>query len=132
MPNYQGDTTKLITSDYLYNNLKNLYIKIKSENSISEFETNKQYKVDMLCNDINRYIIRNKNLYFKIRRFVDDNYLMTLSSNNNKTPNLQFENIHAKVLYEISLMMNMYILCRLLLIPTIRHIWRLRLTEKYI
>ena len=70
---------------------------------------NKQYTVDMLCNDINRYIIRNKNLYFKIRRFVDDNYLMTLSSNNNKTPNLQFENIHAKVLYEISLMMNMYI-----------------------
>ena len=60
---------------------------------------NKQYTVDMLCNDINRYIIRNKNLYFKIRRFVDDNYLMTLSSNNNKTPNLQFENIHAKVLY---------------------------------
>ena len=70
---------------------------------------NKEYNIEMLCNDINRYIIRNHNLYFKIRRFVDDNYLMSLSSNNHKTPNLQFENRHAKVLYEISLMMNMYI-----------------------
>ena len=34
---------------------------------------------------------------------------MSLSSNNNKTPNLQFENKHAKILYEISLLMNIYI-----------------------
>lgn len=59
--------------------------------------------------DINRYIIRNNSLTYKIRHFVDDNYLMKLSSNNNKTPNLQFNNDHAKVLYEISLIMNMYI-----------------------
>ena len=55
-------------------------------------------------NDINRYIIRNNRLYMLIRRFVEDNYNMHLSSNNNKTPNLQFEDRHAKILYEISLM----------------------------
>ena len=70
---------------------------------------NKGYNIEMLKNDINRYIIRNHNLYYKIRRFVSDNYLMRLSSNNHKTPNLQFEDRHAKVLYEISLMTNMYI-----------------------
>lgn len=70
---------------------------------------NNEYTIEMLKNDINRFIIRNHNLYYKIRRFVEDNYLMTLSSNNHKTPNLQFENKHGKILYEISLMMNMYI-----------------------
>lgn len=70
---------------------------------------NKQYSIDMFLNDVNRFIIRNQGLYFKIRRFVEDNYLMNLSSSNSKTPNLQFENRHAKILYEISLMMNMYI-----------------------
>ena len=67
------------------------------------------YKKDNFMDDVNRYIIRNDNLTFKIRRFVDDNYNMHLSSNNNKTPNLQFNDRHAKVLYEISLLINMYI-----------------------
>lgn len=67
------------------------------------------YSQKQLLNDINRYIIRNNSLTYKIRHFVDDNYLMKLSSNNGRTPNLQFNNNHAKVLYEISLMMNMYI-----------------------
>ena len=70
---------------------------------------NKDYKKDNFMQDVNRYIIRNKSLSSKIARFVNDNYLMRLSNNNNKTPNLQFENRHAKILYEISLMMNMYI-----------------------
>lgn len=67
------------------------------------------YSIDNLMEDINRYIIRNFNLTRKIRRFVDDNYKMKLSTNNNRTPNLQFNNEHAKVLYEISLMTNIYI-----------------------
>lgn len=67
------------------------------------------YSKESFMDDVNRYIIRNFNLTRKIRRFVDDNYLMSLSSNNNKTPNLQFENRHAKILYEISLLMNIYI-----------------------
>lgn len=69
----------------------------------------KEYSIDDFMYDINRYIIRNRKLGKRIRQFVEDNYAMQLSSNNNKTPNLQFENKHAKVLYEISLMMNMYI-----------------------
>lgn len=70
---------------------------------------NKSYTKDNFMNDVNRYIIRNKHLGRKINQFVDDNYLMKLSSNNNKTPNLQFEDKHAKILYKISLMANMYI-----------------------
>ena len=67
------------------------------------------YTKENFLEDVNRYIIRNYNLTSKVRRFVDDNYLMNLASNNNKTPNLQFNNKHAKVLYEISLLANMYI-----------------------
>ena len=67
------------------------------------------YSKENFLDDINRYIIRNTNLTMKVRRFVDDNYMMKLASNNNKTPNLQFNNKHAKVLYEISLLANMYI-----------------------
>jgi len=69
----------------------------------------RNYSKANFMDDINRYIIRNLNLTYKISHFVDDNYLMKLSSNNNRTPNLQFNNRHAKVLYEISLIMNMYI-----------------------
>jgi len=67
------------------------------------------YSKQNFMDDVNRYIIRNSNLTNKVRRFVDDNYMMKLSSNNNRTPNLQFNNSHAKVLYEISLLTNMYI-----------------------
>lgn len=67
------------------------------------------YTKENFMEDINRYIIRNDNLTLKVRYFVNDNYQMNLSSNNNKTPNLQFHNYHAKILYEISLFMNMYI-----------------------
>lgn len=66
------------------------------------------YSKENFIDDLNRYIIRNTSLTFKIRHFVDDNYTMHLKSNN-KTPNLQFEDRHAKILYEISLLMNMYI-----------------------
>jgi len=67
------------------------------------------YSIDNFMDDVNRFIIRNKNITSKIKRFVDDNYTMKLSSNNGRTPNLQFNNNHAKVLYEISLLTNIYI-----------------------
>lgn len=67
-----------------------------------------KYSIGNFVDDINRYIIRNPNLALRIRHFVDDNYIIHLKSNN-RTPNLQFEDKHAKVLYEISLLMNMYI-----------------------
>ena len=66
------------------------------------------YSIQNFMDDVNRYIIRNLNITLKVRRFVDDNYLMHLTSNN-RTPNLQFNNVHAKILYEISLLANMYI-----------------------
>ena len=69
----------------------------------------RSYEIGNFMDDVNRYLIRNPQLTYKVRHFVDDNYLMKLSSNNNRTPNLQFNNDHAKVLYEISLLMNMYI-----------------------
>ena len=67
------------------------------------------YTIDMFMDDVNRYIIMNPAIAYKVCHFVSDNYLMRLSSNNNRTPNLQFTNEHAKILYEISLTMNMYI-----------------------
>lgn len=70
---------------------------------------NKNYTKSNFMDDVNRYIIRNKNLSRKVSQFVEDNYLIKLSSNGGKTPNLQFEDKHAKILYEISLYMNMYI-----------------------
>ena len=69
---------------------------------------NKSYSKDNFMNDVNRYIIRNSKISRRIDAFVNDNYLMKLSSNN-KTPNLQFEDKHAKILYKISLISNMYI-----------------------
>lgn len=69
----------------------------------------KDYSKDRFLDDINKYIIRNTSLGYKISHFVADNYTMKLKSNGNKTPNLQFCDSHAKILYEISLLMNMYI-----------------------
>lgn len=74
-----------------------------------QIDYQRSYSIDTFMDDVNRCIIRNLNLTRKIRHFVDDNYSMMLSNNNNKTPNLQFNNKHAKVLYEISMLMNIYI-----------------------
>lgn len=83
----------------------------------------KSYSVDAFVDDVNRYIIRDRNLSYKISHFVTDNYLMHLSSNNGKTPNLQFCNYHAKLLYEISLLMNMYI-------PLASHYYHIHMMKK--
>lgn len=86
-------------------------------------DMNRNYKVDEFIDDINRYIIRDRNLGYKISHFVADNYTMRLSSNNGKTPNLQFCNYHAKLLYEISLMMNIYI-------PLASHYYHIHMLKK--
>ena len=67
-----------------------------------------KYTIANFMDDVNRLILRNPNLTMRVQNFVDDNYLIHLRSNN-RTPNLQFEDRHAKILYEISLYMNMYI-----------------------
>jgi len=70
---------------------------------------NKKYSRENFMDDVNIYIIRNPSLTRKIKHFVSDNYQMNLSNNGGRTPNLQFNNNHAKILYEVSLMMNIYI-----------------------
>ena len=70
---------------------------------------NRDYTIGNFMNDVNIYIIRNPKINRLVKHFVSDNYLMSLSNNGGKTPNLQFNNRHAKLLYEISLIMNMYI-----------------------
>lgn len=110
---YNSDVTRFHICNYLnyfekfYDKDKELLMILYEIKNCMDFNAN--YNKQMFMNDINRYIIRNNRLYMLIRRFVEDNYNIHLSSNNNKTPNLQFEDRHAKVLYEISLMTNMYI-----------------------
>lgn len=110
---YNSDETREHICKYLnyflkwYDHDKELLMVMYKIKALMDYNAN--YTQDMLINDINRYIIRNGKLSNYIKKFVDDNYLMHLSSNNNKTPNLQFEDKHAKVLYEISLLTNMYI-----------------------
>lgn len=72
-------------------------------------DTNPNFTQEHFMDLVNRYIIKNVKLSSKIHKFVTYNYAMKLSSNNNKTPNLQFNNRHAQILYEISLMTSMYI-----------------------
>ena len=50
---------------------------------------NKHYSIDAFMNDINVLIIRNPSLTRKIKRMVQDNYILKLSNNGGKTPNLQ-------------------------------------------
>ena len=110
---YNSDETRSHICRYLnyfekyYDRDKELLMVLYEMKLIIDY--NKAYNKESFMNDVNRYIIRNPSIGRKINKFVDDNYLMRLSSNNSKTPNLQFENKHAKILYKISLLTNMYI-----------------------
>ena len=110
---YNSETTRFHICKYLnyflkfYDYDKELLVVLYKIKVI--IDSNKDYSVDNFMDDVNRYIILNPNLTHKIKRFVNDNYSMKLGSNGGKTPNLQFDDYHAKILYEISLIMNMYI-----------------------
>lgn len=110
---YNSDETRSHICRYL--NFFEKYYDINKELLMIMYEMkilidyNRDYSKENFMTDINRFIIRNPSMGKKIRKFVNDNYKMNLSSNNNKTPNLQFTNQHAKILYQISLMSNMYI-----------------------
>lgn len=110
---YNSDTIREHICRYLnyfekYYDTKKELLMVLSKIKLA-MDYNKEYTPAMFMNDVNVFIIRNHNLYPHIHHFVEDNYMMKLSSNNNRTPNLQFEDKHAKILYEISLLMNMYI-----------------------
>lgn len=72
-----------------------------------------QYSKDSLISDIKNYMLDFNTLY-KIRKMNDYNYYLELSYTNTKNPVLEYQNKHAKILMEISLLMN-------LLIPILSH-----------
>ena len=110
---YNSDETRAHICRYLnyfekyYDKDKELVAIISKLKIMMDFV--RDYSKVNFMDDVNKYIICNLNLTRKIRHFVDDNYNMSLSNNNNKTPNLQFNDDHAKILYEISMLMNIYI-----------------------
>lgn len=90
-----------------YDKDKELLMNIYKIKVLIDYEKN--YQKENFISDINRYIICNSSIIYKIKNMVADNYQMQLKSNNCKTPNLQFDNYHAKLLFEISMIMNAYI-----------------------
>lgn len=66
-----------------------------------------QYPLEMFFQDLERYILRS-NIAIKVNRMVEDNYYQELSYNTNKT-NLQYTVDHAKILHNISMMINLCI-----------------------
>lgn len=76
-------------------------------------DTYQDYNVNNFMYDINRYIIQ-PSLFSKIAKMVELNYSLTLSYKSANNPQLQYTNDHAKILMQISIMMN---LC----IPIITH-----------
>jgi hypothetical protein len=71
------------------------------------------YNINNFMYDINRYLIQ-PSLFSKIANMVEFNYSLTLSYKSANNPQLQYTNEHAKILMQISIMMN---LC----IPIITH-----------
>lgn len=63
------------------------------------------YNVDALLYDIKRYIL-NSNIRFKFINMNLQNYDLNLTYKNKKNPGLQYNNVHGKILLEISLLMN--------------------------
>jgi len=66
------------------------------------------YNAQNFIFDINRYII-NPSIFEKVRQMVEYNYSLSLNYKNANTPQLQYTNEHAKMLMQISIMMNLCI-----------------------
>lgn len=70
----------------------------------------KGYTKSQFFRDLKRYILNNKSLFAKIYLMNEDNYLVELKSKKGKyVANLQYSSRHAKILMEMSLLMNMVI-----------------------
>lgn len=59
-------------------------------------------------NDMERYILRS-NIQEKVARMVDDNYNLTLDYVNVRNPSLQYSDYHAKLLFRMSILMDLVI-----------------------
>lgn len=67
-----------------------------------------EYNIKAFIFDIKKYILGPSILY-KVKRMNNDNYSLNLNYKNIKNPGLQYNNKHAKILMEISLLMNIVI-----------------------
>lgn len=71
-------------------------------------DTITEYNIINFKNDINKYILQN-NLFIKTRAMVEHNYSLTLNYKSANNPQLQYTDEHAKVLMQMSILMNMCI-----------------------
>jgi len=70
--------------------------------------TDQQYPVEAFFYDLDRYIVRSS-LVDKVKQMVEDNYYQELSYTNMKSPSLRYTNEHAKLLYTMSILMDLCI-----------------------
>ena len=66
------------------------------------------YTEYVFFNDLTRYILKS-GIELKVRQFVEDNYMLNLNYENPRSPSLQYTNEHAKILFRISLLMDLCI-----------------------
>lgn len=72
-----------------------------------------EYREQDLIVDLNRYILQ-PSIFAKVNAMVERNYSLELNYKSNNNPQLQYKDVHAKALMEMSILMN---LC----IPLITH-----------
>ena len=70
--------------------------------------TAQQYPAEVFFRDLDRYIVKSS-LADKVRQMVEDNYDQELSYTNMKSPSLRYTNEHAKLLYTMSILMDLCI-----------------------
>ena len=66
------------------------------------------YPVEMFFYDMERYILKS-GIADRVKKMVDDNYYQDLNYTNIKTPSLQYTNEHAKLLHQMSILMDLCI-----------------------
>lgn len=76
--------------------------------SVMDKYDNTIYTQDKFFYDLQRYILRS-NLEKKVAKMVDDNYTLNLNYVNLRSPSLQYTDYHSKLLFRMSMLMNLII-----------------------
>ncbi len=76
--------------------------------SVMDKYDNTIYTQDKFFYDLQRYILRS-NLENKVAKMVDDNYTLNLNYVNLRSPSLQYTDYHSKLLFRMSMLMNLII-----------------------
>lgn len=71
-------------------------------------ENKKMYSKTAFDYDLSRFFLRNPSIRYKIREMVNDCYALKLRRKN-KNPGREYNDVHAKILMEICIMMNIII-----------------------